>query len=180
MTFSLDDSRYMAQAIALAKRGRFTTSPNPNVGCVIVSQGKVVGQGWHQYAGGPHAEVVALKQAGDQAKGATCYVTLEPCSHFGRTPPCADGLIKAGVSKVIAAMVDPNPQVSGNGLKKLQAAGIETHAGLLEADAMALNRGFIKRMIHQRSASGSPQPMPVPMYNSFVLKAVQLSAEPIR
>jgi diaminohydroxyphosphoribosylaminopyrimidine deaminase/5-amino-6-(5-phosphoribosylamino)uracil reductase len=140
------DFQYMNRAIKLAARGRFTTSPNPNVGCVIVNEGKVVGEGWHQVAGGPHAEVNALKQAGERAKGATCYVTLEPCSHFGKTPPCADALIKAGVGKVIAAMVDPNPQVSGRGLEKLKAAGIETHAGLLRADAQMLNIGFIKRM----------------------------------
>ena len=138
--------QYMARAIKLAARGRFTTSPNPNVGCVIVKDGKVVGEGWHQVAGGPHAEVNALKQAGKLAKGATCYVTLEPCSHFGKTPPCADALIKAGVGKVIAAMVDPNPQVSGRGLEKLKATGIETQAGLLQADAQTLNPGFIKRM----------------------------------
>jgi diaminohydroxyphosphoribosylaminopyrimidine deaminase/5-amino-6-(5-phosphoribosylamino)uracil reductase len=141
-----DDSQFMARAIKLANQGRFTTSPNPNVGCVIVNNGKIVGEGWHQYAGGPHAEVLALKQAGSLAKGATCYVTLEPCSHFGKTPPCADALIKAQVSKVIAAMVDPNPQVSGRGLTKLQEAGIQTDEGLLQADAQALNRGFIKRM----------------------------------
>ncbi len=151
MTFSIDDSRYMARAIELARRGRFTTSPNPNVGCVIVNNGQIVGEGWHQIAGGPHAEVVALKQAGEQAQGATCYVTLEPCSHFGRTPPCAQALIAAKVSKVIAAMVDPNPQVSGSGLQQLAAVGIETHAGLLEADAQALNRGFIKRMTQKRA-----------------------------
>ena len=140
------DHHYMARAIKLAARGRFTTSPNPNVGCVIVNDGKIVGEGWHQVAGGPHAEVNALNQAGEQAKGATCYVTLEPFSHFGKTPPCADALIKAGVGKVIAAMVDPNPQVSGAGLEKLNAAGIQTHFGLLQADAEALNPGFIKRM----------------------------------
>ena len=151
MIFSIDDGRYMARAIELARRGRFTTSPNPNVGCVIVKNGQIVGEGWHQMAGGPHAEVVALKQAGEQAQGATCYVTLEPCSHFGRTPPCAQGLITAKVAKVIAAMVDPNPQVSGSGLQQLQAAGIETHAGLLEADAQGLNRGFIKRMTQKRA-----------------------------
>jgi diaminohydroxyphosphoribosylaminopyrimidine deaminase/5-amino-6-(5-phosphoribosylamino)uracil reductase len=140
------DFAYMSRALQLAARGRFTTSPNPNVGCIIVNQGKIVGEGWHQYAGGPHAEVVALAQAGAAAQGSTCYVTLEPCSHFGKTPPCADALIKAKVSKVIAAMVDPNPQVSGSGLQRLEEAGIETHSGLLEADAAALNRGFVKRM----------------------------------
>lgn len=140
------DIEYMARAIELARKGRFTTSPNPCVGCVLVKDGEVVGEGYHQYAGGPHAEVNALRQAGSKAKGATCYVTLEPCSHYGRTPPCAEGLIEAGVAKVIAAMVDPNPQVSGRGLKKLEAAGIEVQQGLLQSDALALNRGFIKRM----------------------------------
>ncbi|MFT4925680.1 MAG: diaminohydroxyphosphoribosylaminopyrimidine deaminase [Phenylobacterium sp.] len=150
MSFSTNDGVYMARAIELAKRGRFTTSPNPNVGCVIVNQGKIVGEGWHQKAGGPHAEVAALKQAGILAVGATCYVTLEPCSHFGRTPPCAEALINAKVGRVIAAMVDPNPQVSGSGLAKLNAAGIDTQSGLLETDAKVLNRGFIKRMTEQR------------------------------
>lgn len=151
MSDSTQDSRYMARAIELARRGRFTTSPNPNVGCVVVKDGQIVGEGWHQYAGGPHAEVNALKQAGHQAQGATCYVTLEPCSHFGRTPPCAHALIEAKVDHVVAAMVDPNPQVSGRGLAQLQAAGITTSSGLLEADARALNPGFIKRMTTKRA-----------------------------
>ena len=136
----------MARAIELARRGTMTTSPNPCVGCVIVKNGEVVGEGWHQYAGGPHAEVNALADAGEQAEGATCYVTLEPCSHYGRTPPCAEGLIKAKVGRVVCAMVDPNPQVSGRGLSMLEAAGIETQSGLLEAEAEQLNRGFYKRM----------------------------------
>lgn len=145
--FSRIDHQMMARAIQLAKRGEYTTSPNPNVGCVIGdSQGVIFGEGWHKKAGTPHAEIHALEQAGSKAKGATAYVTLEPCSHYGRTPPCADSLIAAGVTRVVAAMVDPNPLVSGNGLIKLQEAGIETEHGLLQAGAEQLNRGFIKRM----------------------------------
>lgn len=144
--YSHPDIEFMAQALKLARKGRFTTSPNPNVGCVIVKDGVVVGKGFHQKAGGPHAEVHALNQAGEKAKGATCYVTLEPCSHYGRTPPCAEGLIKAGVAKVIAAMEDPNPRVSGRGIQMLLDAGIEAYCGLLESQAKAVNLGFIKRM----------------------------------
>ena len=137
----------MARAIQLAKRGQYTTAPNPNVGCVISNdKGEILGEGWHQKAGSVHAEIHALNQAGKSAKGATAYVTLEPCSHFGRTPPCAEALIQAGVKRVVAAMVDPNPVVSGNGLLKLQQAGIEAQQGLLESAAQQLNRGFIKRM----------------------------------
>jgi diaminohydroxyphosphoribosylaminopyrimidine deaminase / 5-amino-6-(5-phosphoribosylamino)uracil reductase len=145
--FSKTDHQMMARAIQLAKRGEYTTSPNPNVGCVISdNQGVIVGEGWHKMAGTPHAEVHALKQASTHAKGATAYVTLEPCSHYGRTPPCADSLISAGVTRVVAAMVDPNPLVSGNGLAKLKDAGIKTEHGLLQAGAEQLNRGFVKRM----------------------------------
>ena len=144
--FSQQDIHYMMRAIALAKQGRFTTTPNPNVGCVIVKDEKIVGEGFHIQTGGPHAEVHALKQAGSNAKGATAYVTLEPCSHYGRTPPCAEGLINAGVKRVVAAMVDPNPEVAGRGLKMLEDAGIETASGLLEQEAEALNLGFLKRM----------------------------------
>lgn len=140
------DQAYMAQALQLAQQGLYSTHPNPRVGCVIVNNGKVVGQGWHQCAGQPHAEVHALREAGTLAKGATAYVTLEPCSHHGRTPPCADALINAGVTRVVAAMQDPNPQVAGNGLKRLQAAGIEVASGVLEVSARELNCGFIKRM----------------------------------
>src|SRR5699024_4436301 len=118
------DRHYMARAIQLARRGIFTTTPNPNVGCVIVHNGTVVGEGWHQQAGGPHAERWALTAAGPQAYGATCYVTLEPCSHQGRTGPCADALIEAGVQRVVVAMQDPNPQVAGQGINRLKAAGI--------------------------------------------------------
>jgi diaminohydroxyphosphoribosylaminopyrimidine deaminase/5-amino-6-(5-phosphoribosylamino)uracil reductase len=146
--FSPLDARLMAKAIRLAAKGQFTTSPNPNVGCVLAdAHGHIVGQGWHQRAGRAHAEVHALAQAGGKARGATAYVTLEPCSHTGRTAPCADALIQAGVSKVIAAMVDPNPLVAGMGLAKLAAAGIEVAHGLMAPQAANLNRGFIKRML---------------------------------
>lgn len=145
-TFTPSDHQFMAQAIRLAERGIYTTSPNPRVGCVIVNHGQIVGEGFHEKAGQGHAEVHALAMAGTNAQGATAYVTLEPCSHVGRTPPCANALIDAGVSKVIAAMVDPNPHVSGRGLALLEQAGIETYSGLLEQDAKALNLGFINRM----------------------------------
>ena len=143
MTSSVE---YMQHAIRLARKGTFTTDPNPSVGCVIVNDDEVVGEGCHQRAGEGHAEVNALKQAADRAAGATVFVTLEPCSHTGRTPPCADALIAAGVNKVYAAMRDPNPLVAGEGLRKLQDAGIEVEYGLLESQARELNPGFIKRM----------------------------------
>ncbi|PQL07226.1 bifunctional diaminohydroxyphosphoribosylaminopyrimidine deaminase/5-amino-6-(5-phosphoribosylamino)uracil reductase RibD [Pantoea ananatis] len=142
----MTDERYMARALELARCGRFTTTPNPNVGCVIVRDGQIVGEGWHQRAGEPHAEVHALRMAGDRARGATAYVTLEPCSHHGRTPPCCDALIAAGVTRVVAAMQDPNPQVAGRGLHRLHQAGIEVSHGLMMQEAEALNRGFLKRM----------------------------------
>ena len=144
--FSPQDVTFMQLALDLAKQGEFTTTPNPSVGCVLVKDGKVVGKGFHAKAGEPHAEVMALRETGENARGATAYVTLEPCSHFGRTPPCAKGLVEAGVSKVIAAMCDPNPQVSGKGLQILSDAGIESAAGLLEEKAELLNKGFLKRM----------------------------------
>jgi len=152
--FSEQDHHYMALAIKLAKKGHYTTSPNPRVGCVLVSSddGKeiIIGTGFHQKAGQGHAEVNALLEAREKyphlVKGATAYVTLEPCSHFGRTPPCAQGLIDADVKRVIAAMVDPNPEVSGRGLKMLEQAGIQAEYGLLENEAKALNPGFIKVM----------------------------------
>ncbi len=150
MSFTPNDQRYMARALQLARRGLYTTQPNPRVGCVIVREGQVVGEGWHERAGEPHAEVHALRMAGEAARGADVYVTLEPCSHYGRTPPCADALVQAGVARVIAAMVDPNPLVAGNGLQRLQQAGIATAAGLLESEARALNPGFISRMERQR------------------------------
>ena len=140
------DEYWMAQAIRLAEQGRFTTTPNPNVGCVIVNNGQQVGQGWHQKAGTAHAEVHALAEAGARAAGATAYVTLEPCSHYGRTPPCAEALVKAGVARVVCAMTDPNPLVAGQGLVRLQAAGIEASSGLLAEQAEALNLGFLQRM----------------------------------
>jgi len=145
-SFSLPDHHFMQCAISLAKCGHFTTSPNPRVGCVLVKNGEIIGEGFHKKAGQGHAEVHALKQAGVAAKGATAYVTLEPCSHYGLTPPCAEALIKAKVSHVIAAMVDPDPRVSGRGLALLEAAGITTQFGLLEQDASALNPGFIHLM----------------------------------
>ncbi len=136
----------MQRALRLAQKGLYSTNPNPRVGCVLVKNGNIVGEGWHQKAGEPHAEVLALRQAGDNAKDATAYVTLEPCCHTGKTPPCADALVQAGITKVIAAMQDPNPQVAGDGLKRLQDNGIEVESGLMEAQARALNPGFIKRM----------------------------------
>lgn len=150
MTFSADDFRLMARALQLAERGLWTTSPNPRVGCVLVRDGKIVGEGWHEKAGEPHAEVHALRAAGDKAKGATAYVTLEPCSHHGRTPPCAEALISAGVARVVAAMSDPNPLVAGRGLALLRVAGIETACGLLENEARELNIGFVSRMTRGR------------------------------
>ncbi|XWY21991.1 bifunctional diaminohydroxyphosphoribosylaminopyrimidine deaminase/5-amino-6-(5-phosphoribosylamino)uracil reductase RibD [Bisgaard Taxon 45] len=146
MTFTAQDVVYMQMALELAEKGQFTTTPNPSVGCVLVKDGKIVGRGFHFKAGEPHAEVMALREAGEAARGATAYVTLEPCSHFGRTPPCAKGLIEAGVVKVISAMCDPNPQVAGSGLKMLADMGIESAVGLLEEKAEWLNRGFLKRM----------------------------------
>lgn len=146
MSESAIDQQLMARAIQLAERGLYTTEPNPRVGCVLARDGEVVGEGWHVRAGEGHAEVNALAQAGARARGATAYVTLEPCSHFGKTPPCADALVKAGVSRVVAAMQDPNPQVAGRGLQRLRDAGIEVSCGVLEAQARQLNPGFIKRM----------------------------------
>jgi len=146
MTFSAVDHRMMARALRLAERAVFTTRPNPMVGCVLVHGDAVVGEGWHQRKGGPHAEVFALQAAGDRAKGATAYVTLEPCAHHGSTGPCADALIAAGVTRVVAAMRDPFPQVDGAGFDKLRAAGIAVESGLMEAQARELNRGFLSRI----------------------------------
>jgi len=146
MTFSAVDHRMMARALRLAERAVFTTRPNPMVGCVLVHGDEVVGEGWHQRKGGPHAEVFALQAAGDRAKGATAYVTLEPCAHHGSTGPCADALIAAGVTRVVAAMRDPFPQVDGAGFDKLRAAGIAVESGLMEAQARELNRGFLSRI----------------------------------
>jgi diaminohydroxyphosphoribosylaminopyrimidine deaminase / 5-amino-6-(5-phosphoribosylamino)uracil reductase len=137
------DQRYMDQALRLAARAVGRTRPNPVVGCIIVANKKVIGRGFHPKAGEPHAEVFALKDAGDLATGATAYVTLEPCSHTGRTPPCADALIKSGISRVVIAMTDPNPKVSGRGIKMLKAAGIEVKTGVRQVEAQQLNRPFI-------------------------------------
>ena len=149
-SFTREDRGWMARALQLARKGLYSTMPNPRVGCVLVRDGQRVGEGWHVRAGEGHAEVNALSMAGDNAFGATAYVTLEPCSHQGRTPPCAQALIDAGVSRVIAAMRDPNPRVDGGGFQLLEQAGITTASGLLEAEAQALNPGFIARMINQR------------------------------
>jgi diaminohydroxyphosphoribosylaminopyrimidine deaminase / 5-amino-6-(5-phosphoribosylamino)uracil reductase len=142
------DRRAMTRAIELARRGQYTTDPNPRVGCVLVKDGVVVGEGWHQRAGGPHAEAHALQVAGLTARGATVYVTLEPCDHHGRTPPCSQALIDAGVARVVHALEDPNPLVAGKGAVRLRAAGIAVDAGLMQAEAAALNPGFLKRMRH--------------------------------
>jgi diaminohydroxyphosphoribosylaminopyrimidine deaminase/5-amino-6-(5-phosphoribosylamino)uracil reductase len=146
MSFSATDHAMMARALRLAEQGRYTTTPNPRVGCVIVRDGEIVGEGWHVEAGTPHAERHALAQAGDKARGATAYVTLEPCSHYGRTPPCAEGLIEAGVARVVAAMVDPFPAVAGKGLTMLSDAGVAVEHGLLTAEARRLNKGFLSRV----------------------------------
>ena len=139
------DRRHMTRALDLARRGLYTSDPNPRVGCVIARDGRIVGEGWHRYAGAPHAEVNALVAAGGEARGATAYVTLEPCRHTGRTGPCTRALLEAGIAKVVAAMRDPDPRVSGRGLADLAAAGIEVETGLLETRARALNRGFVSR-----------------------------------
>ena len=150
MPFSTEDREWMARALGLAERGLYTTTPNPRVGCILVRDGAAVGEGWHETAGKPHAEVNALAQAGDRARGATAYVTLEPCSHHGRTPPCADALVAAGVARVVSALQDPNPRVAGQGFARLIAAGIEVESGLMEAEARELNIGFVSRMTRGR------------------------------
>lgn len=144
--WSAADRQHMAQALELASRGLWTTQPNPRVGCVIVKDGEVIGSGWHQRRGGPHAEVYALREAGELARGATAYVTLEPCSHHGLTPPCCEALIAAGLARVVAAMGDPFPAVDGRGFGRLRAAGIEVAVGLMAAEAEALNEGFLLRV----------------------------------
>jgi diaminohydroxyphosphoribosylaminopyrimidine deaminase/5-amino-6-(5-phosphoribosylamino)uracil reductase len=145
MEFTTTDKDMMARALALGERGLWTTQPNPRVGCVIAHGATIVGEGWHERAGEPHAEVLALRDAGEKARGSTVYVTLEPCAHLGRTPPCADALVAAQVARVVAATGDPNSQVDGRGLEKLRAAGIEVSSGLLHDDARALNPGFFSR-----------------------------------
>jgi len=146
MALGASDRRYMARALQLARRGLYTTDPNPRVGCVLVRDGEIVGEGWHERAGGAHAEVVAVNVAGERARGSVAYVTLEPCCHQGRTPPCTEALIRAGVRRVVAAMQDPNPQVSGGGLAQLRAAGIDVECGVLELQARTLNAGFVSRL----------------------------------
>ena len=148
--FSSADQQYMAEALRLAEKGLYTTTPNPRVGCVIVRDGQAVGAGWHEKTGAPHAEVLALRAAGERARGATAYVSLEPCSHHGRTPPCAEALIEAGIARVVAAMQDPNPGVAGSGFAALRAAGIQVESGLMQDEARALNIGFIARMSRGR------------------------------
>ena len=145
-----NDQYYMAHALRLAAKGLWTTDPNPRVGCVIVRDNEIVGEGWHQTAGEPHAEIHALAMAKDKAKGATCYITLEPCCHYGRTPPCTDALIKAGIIRVVAAMTDPNPIVSTKGLDQLTQAGIMVDTGILSHEVEQLNQGFFMRMRHKR------------------------------
>lgn len=150
MPFAAEDFEFMARALRLAERGLFTTTPNPRVGCVLVNDGRVVGEGWHERAGEAHAEVAALKAAGAAAAGATAYVSLEPCAHHGRTPPCADALVAGRVGRVVAAMQDPNPQIAGRGLQMLRDAGIRADAGLMEEQARELNIGFVSRMTRGR------------------------------
>lgn len=146
-----EDQVWMQKAIELAKLGQYSTRPNPNVGCVIVKDGQLIGQGFHPKAGQPHAEVFAMREAGDLARGATAYVTLEPCAHFGRTPPCAKGLVEAGVAKVVVACADPNPLVAGKGIQILKDAGIDVVTDVCTAQAEMQNKGFLKAM-----ATGMP------------------------
>ncbi len=150
MTYTSAQTQLMAHAIQLARRGWYTTMPNPRVGCVLVKDGAVCAEGWHEKAGQEHAEAMALRKAGAAAKGATAYITLEPCNHHGRTAPCSKALIAAGVCEVFVAMQDPNPLVAGSGSATLQEAGIGVHPGLLGQEALALNPGYIKRMRNGR------------------------------
>jgi len=145
--FTEFDQRMMARALQLAERGLFTTDPNPRVGCVVTEGERIIGEGWTSPVGGPHAEVNALRAAGEASRGATAYVTLEPCSHHGRTPPCSDALVAAGVRRVVCAVGDPNPLVAGEGINRLRAAGIQVESGLLAQSAERLNAGFFKRMV---------------------------------
>ena len=146
MNFSRFDHHCMARALRLARKGLYSTHPNPMVGCVITQDERVIGQGWHELAGGPHAEIMALRDAGEMVQGSAVYVTLEPCSHHGRTPPCAAALLEAGVSRVVIASSDPNPQVDGEGLDQLMAAGVKVETGLMATEAETLNAGFFTRM----------------------------------
>lgn len=149
MAFSTFDEHCMARAIELAKQGLYSAKPNPAVGCVLAKEGVIIAEGWHQQAGLPHAERVALanaQKAGISTQDCTAYVTLEPCSHFGRTAPCADSLVEAGVARVVVAMQDPNPLVAGKGIEKLESSGIEVETGLMQDEAKAINPGFITKM----------------------------------
>ena len=147
---SAADSKFMARALQLAQRGLYTTTPNPRVGCVIVRDGVTIGEGWHERAGAPHAEINALAAAGDRARGATASVSLEPCHHHGRTPPCDEALIAAGVKRVVAAMNDPDPRTAGHGMERIKQAGIEVATGMLEDEAHELNIGFVSRLTRGR------------------------------
>lgn len=148
--FDALDHQHMARALQLAARGLYTTHPNPRVGCVLVRNKRVLAEGWHEYAGGPHAEIAALQKAGVEAEGATAYVTLEPCAHQGKTPPCVEALIEHRLSRVVVAMQDPNPLVNGNGIQRMRASGIQVDVGLMAGQAAALNPGFLKRMQSRR------------------------------
>lgn len=150
MTWSETDCLGMARALQLARRGLYTTHPNPRVGCVLMKAGSIIAEGWHRKTGDAHAEIHALQNAGNEARGADCYLTLEPCAHEGRTPPCTRALIAAGIRRVVAAAIDPNPRVSGQGIAALEQAGMETQTGLMEEVARALNPGFEMRMRHGR------------------------------
>lgn len=150
MKWQEPDYFFMSRALQLARRGINSSQPNPRVGCVIVRDNTIIGEGWHEFAGGPHAEINALAELSGKAEGARCYVTLEPCSHQGRTGPCTAALIEAGLTSVFAAMLDPNPLVAGQGIEKLDQAGIETRSGLLQVEAGRLNQGFIMRMTEKR------------------------------
>jgi diaminohydroxyphosphoribosylaminopyrimidine deaminase / 5-amino-6-(5-phosphoribosylamino)uracil reductase len=150
MNFSAFDEAAMRRALELAERGLYSTQPNPRVGAVLARDEEIVGEGWHERAGEPHAEPIAIRAAGERARGATAYVTLEPCSHHGRTPPCVDVLLAAGVRRVVYAVGDPNPRVNGAGARRLKEAGLKVESGLLAADAEALNAGFLMRMRHGR------------------------------
>ncbi|MBQ5418644.1 MAG: bifunctional diaminohydroxyphosphoribosylaminopyrimidine deaminase/5-amino-6-(5-phosphoribosylamino)uracil reductase RibD, partial [Selenomonas sp.] len=147
---NLQDEEFMQEALRLARNAAGRTSPNPLVGAVIVREGRIVGAGWHRKAGTPHAEIHALNMAGDLAKGATLYVTLEPCSHYGRTGPCAEAVVKAGIKRVVIGMGDPNPKVAGKGIAILERAGIEVRCGVLEDEARALNEVFLKWIATQK------------------------------
>lgn len=149
MSTTNQDQHYMSKALELARRGLFSTSPNPRVGCVLVKDNQVISEGWHERTGDVHAEAMAIEKATTSLKGVECYVTLEPCNHQGNTPPCTEAIINSGISRVVIAMEDPNPMVAGTGIKKLQQAGLTVETGLMEDEARELNRGFIKRMTTQ-------------------------------